>query len=77
MPKTPPVNLLSATNAPKVKEGNVKQQIPMKLSSLSSTKTTNSPLTSPPNSGSGPQMLPYKLSDRRVSSFVVFFCRGF
>lgn len=35
-PKTPPVNLVSATNAPKVNQTSIKQQLPLKLSSLSS-----------------------------------------
>ncbi|XP_037816199.1 rho guanine nucleotide exchange factor 18 [Lucilia sericata] len=40
--KTPPVNLLSATNAPKTQANVVKQKIPMKLSSLSSTTSNSS-----------------------------------
>ncbi|XP_055919237.1 rho guanine nucleotide exchange factor 18 isoform X4 [Eupeodes corollae] len=78
VPKTPPANLLSATNAPKVNPASVKQQIPMKLSSLSSTKSeksqqsTNSSnnITSPPNSsnnssGGITQMFPLKLADKK------------
>lgn len=34
--KTPPVNLVSATNAPKMNASTIKQQLPLKLSSLSS-----------------------------------------
>ncbi|XP_055839935.1 rho guanine nucleotide exchange factor 18 isoform X4 [Episyrphus balteatus] len=78
VPKTPPANLLSATNAPKVNPASVKQQIPMKLSSLSSTKSEKSPqstnssnnITSPPNSsnnssGGITQMFPLKLADKK------------
>lgn len=65
MPKAPPVNLLSATNAPKLKESSIKQQIPMKLSSLSSSKPNS--LTSPNSSSSGSisQMFPLKLADKK------------
>lgn len=38
--KTPPSNLLSATNAPKSSQTSVKQKIPMKLSSFSSASTS-------------------------------------
>ncbi|KAM7351151.1 rho guanine nucleotide exchange factor 18 cysts isoform 1-T4 [Cochliomyia hominivorax] len=40
--KTPPVNLLSATNAQKIQQNVLKQKIPMKLSSLSSTTSSSS-----------------------------------
>lgn len=79
--KNPPVNLLSATNAPKVQQ-NVKQKIPMKLSSLSSvTSTTGSSSTAAKidksnsfntnsasataASGGITQMFPLKLADKR------------
>ncbi|XP_068146744.1 rho guanine nucleotide exchange factor 18 [Drosophila tropicalis] len=39
--KTPPVNLLSATNAPKTNVTLVKQKLPMKLSSLSSASSSS------------------------------------
>ena len=45
--KTPPVNLLSATNAPKIQQNiMLKQKIPMKLSSLSSATSSSSINTS-------------------------------
>ncbi|XP_055379547.1 rho guanine nucleotide exchange factor 18 isoform X2 [Condylostylus longicornis] len=71
MSKAPPANLVSAKNAPKVNEANIKQQIPMKLSSLSSTKTDKAPnssnnITSPNNSsGVITQMFPLKLADKK------------
>ncbi|XP_075151297.1 rho guanine nucleotide exchange factor 18 cysts [Haematobia irritans] len=40
--KNPPVHLISATNAPKVQQSVVKQKLPMKLSSLSSSSSTSS-----------------------------------
>ncbi|XP_037044023.1 rho guanine nucleotide exchange factor 28 isoform X4 [Bradysia coprophila] len=73
MSKTPPANLLSATNAPKLNPASVKQQLPLKLSSLSSTKsektaTSNSSNTLPSpvaSSGGVIQMLPLKLADKK------------
>ncbi|XP_017050511.2 rho guanine nucleotide exchange factor 18 [Drosophila ficusphila] len=76
--KTPPVNLLSANNAPKANSTLVKQKLPMKLSSLSSSGSSSSrvdksasfnsaspaPYTS--SSGSVQQMFPLKLGDRRT-----------
>lgn len=50
--KTPPVNLLSATNAPKIQQNVVKQKIPMKLSSLSSNTNTSSSASSSTNTSS-------------------------
>ncbi|XP_055538774.1 rho guanine nucleotide exchange factor 18 isoform X3 [Wyeomyia smithii] len=77
--KAPPVNLVSATNAPKINASAIKQQLPLKLSSLSSTKpsSNNNSVTSP--SGSSPslmssgsvgvtQMFPLKLADKKISS---------
>ncbi|XP_053684029.1 rho guanine nucleotide exchange factor 18 [Sabethes cyaneus] len=77
--KAPPVNLVSATNAPKINASAIKQQLPLKLSSLSSTKSSpnNNSVTSP--SGSSPslmsgggagvtQMFPLKLADKKISS---------
>ncbi|XP_016961996.1 rho guanine nucleotide exchange factor 18 [Drosophila biarmipes] len=77
--KTPPVNLLSANNAPKANSTLVKQKLPMKLSSLSSSSSSSSrvdksasfnsaspaPYTS---SGSVQQMFPLKLADRRIAT---------
>ncbi|EDW03200.1 rho guanine nucleotide exchange factor 18 [Drosophila grimshawi] len=70
--KTPPVNLLSANNAPKANSTLVKQKLPMKLSSLSSgarvdksaSFTTSS---SPANIAGGgmQQMFPLKLADKQ------------
>ncbi|XP_049543344.1 rho guanine nucleotide exchange factor 18 isoform X3 [Anopheles darlingi] len=40
--KTPPANLVSATNASKINPNHIKQQLPLKLSSLSSTKQMSS-----------------------------------
>ncbi|KAI9576523.1 rho guanine nucleotide exchange factor 18 isoform X1 [Glossina fuscipes] len=45
--KAPPVNLLSAANAPKVQSNVVKQQIPIKLSSLSSVAVSSASSFSP------------------------------
>uniref|UniRef100_A0A1A9WU98 DH domain-containing protein n=1 Tax=Glossina brevipalpis TaxID=37001 RepID=A0A1A9WU98_9MUSC len=45
--KVPPVNLLSAANAPKVQSNVVKQQIPIKLSSLSSIAVNSANSFSP------------------------------
>ncbi|XP_059614872.1 rho guanine nucleotide exchange factor 18 isoform X2 [Phlebotomus argentipes] len=73
--KTHPVNLLSATNAQKGGQTSVKQQLPLKLSSVTSTKSSTerasvsgSALTSPPSSNSAnvTQMFPLKLADKRV-----------
>ncbi|XP_058836765.1 rho guanine nucleotide exchange factor 18 isoform X2 [Topomyia yanbarensis] len=77
--KAPPVNLVSVTNAPKVSASSIKQQLPLKLSSLSSTKpsSNNNSVTSP--SGSSPnlmssgsagvtQMFPLKLADKKIIS---------
>ncbi|XP_017108852.2 rho guanine nucleotide exchange factor 2 [Drosophila bipectinata] len=73
--KTPPVNLLSANNAPKANATLVKQKIPMKLSSLSSAGSSSSRVdksasfnsASPSvSSGSVQQMFPLKLADRRT-----------
>ncbi|XP_017015810.2 rho guanine nucleotide exchange factor 18 [Drosophila takahashii] len=81
--KTPPVNLLSANNAPKANATLVKQKLPMKLSSLSSTGNSsprvdksasfNSASPAPYNSsssssGSVQQMFPLKLADRRIAT---------
>ncbi|XP_063700825.1 rho guanine nucleotide exchange factor 18 isoform X4 [Culicoides brevitarsis] len=71
VPKTPPVNLISATNAPKVTPGQIpKQTIPLKLSSSSSTKSNSSgsasSILSPISAVS--QMLPYKLADNKKGS---------
>lgn len=81
--KAPPANLASATNAPKMNAAAIKQQLPLKLSSLSSTKPSpnNNSITSP--SGSSPslmnsagssggggvtQMFPLKLADKKINS---------
>ncbi|EAT34249.1 AAEL013487-PA [Aedes aegypti] len=81
--KAPPANLASATNAPKMNAASIKQQLPLKLSSLSSTKPSpnNNSITSP--SGSSPslmsstgsgggggvtQMFPLKLADKKINS---------
>ncbi|XP_055686266.1 rho guanine nucleotide exchange factor 18 isoform X2 [Lutzomyia longipalpis] len=73
--KTHPVTLLSATNAQKSGQTSVKQQLPLKLSSLTSTKSStertsmsSSALTSPPSSNSAnvTQMFPLKLADKKV-----------
>ncbi|XP_055700936.1 rho guanine nucleotide exchange factor 18 isoform X4 [Phlebotomus papatasi] len=73
--KTHPVTLLSATNAQKGGQTSVKQQLPLKLSSVSSTKSStektnvsSSALTSPPSSNSAnvTQMFPLKLADKKV-----------
>ncbi|XP_055603247.1 rho guanine nucleotide exchange factor 18 isoform X2 [Uranotaenia lowii] len=55
--KAPPANLVSATNAPKIGVSSIKQQLPLKLSSLSSSKpsSNNNTVTSPP-SGSSPSL---------------------
>nr|XP_040230125.2 rho guanine nucleotide exchange factor 18 isoform X3 [Anopheles coluzzii] len=79
--KTPPANLVSATNAAKINATNIKQQLPLKLSSLSSTKagSTACNMVMSPNSGnvaaaahgtnSGvTQMFPLKLADKKISS---------
>ncbi|KAH8334557.1 hypothetical protein KR059_011484 [Drosophila kikkawai] len=76
--KTPPVNLLSANNAPKANAALVKQKLPMKLSSLSSASSSsasrvdksasfNSTHSSPAASTIGcvQQIFPLKLADRR------------
>ncbi|XP_034669089.1 rho guanine nucleotide exchange factor 18 [Drosophila subobscura] len=77
--KTPPVNLLSANNAPKANSSLVKQKLPMKLSSLSSggnssassrvdksASFNNSSSASPaPSAGSVQQIFPLKLADKR------------
>lgn len=77
--KTPPEHLLSATNAPKVRQASIKQKIPMKLSSLSTTPNSSNN-TSHHNSNSAKvdksqsfhnssgiitQLLPLKLADKR------------
>ncbi|XP_039969580.1 rho guanine nucleotide exchange factor 18 [Bactrocera neohumeralis] len=79
--KNPPVNLLSATNAPKINPTCIKQKFPMKLSSLSTSTSLSSP-----NSGSSKidksasfnasvlqqagctQILPLKLADKRSTT---------
>lgn len=79
--KNPPVNLLSATNAPKINPTCIKQKFPMKLSSLSTSTSLSSP-----SSGSSKidksasfnasvlqqagctQILPLKLADKRSTS---------
>uniref|UniRef100_A0A182WIZ1 DH domain-containing protein n=1 Tax=Anopheles minimus TaxID=112268 RepID=A0A182WIZ1_9DIPT len=79
--KTPPANLVSATNAAKINATSIKQQLPLKLSSLSSTKqgSAGSNLVMSPNSsnpvlGSHPaatgvtQMFPLKLADKKITS---------
>lgn len=77
--KTPPVNLISANNAPKVNATLVKQKLPMKLSSLSSSGTSSSRVdksasfnsASPTpyiSAGSVQQMFPLKLADRRTAT---------
>uniref|UniRef100_A0A182U336 DH domain-containing protein n=1 Tax=Anopheles melas TaxID=34690 RepID=A0A182U336_9DIPT len=79
--KTPPANLVSATNAAKINATNIKQQLPLKLSSLSSTKagSTACNMVMSPNSGnvaaaahgtnSGvTQMFPLKLADKKITS---------
>ncbi|KAH8352364.1 hypothetical protein KR084_003584 [Drosophila pseudotakahashii] len=77
--KTPPVNLLSANNAPKANSTLIKQKLPMKLSSLSSTGSSsprvdksasfNSASPAPyTSSGSVQQMFPLKLADRRIAT---------
>lgn len=79
MSKNPPVNLLSATNAPKIQQNVVKQKLPMKLSSLSSSSVTtnsnssttkidksNSFTINNNSSGGVTQMFPLKLADKRV-----------
>ncbi|EDW27310.1 GL21097 [Drosophila persimilis] len=76
--KTPPVNLLSANNAPKANSGLVKQKLPMKLSSLSSAGSSrvdksasfnNSSSASPaPSAGSVQQIFPLKLADKRQAA---------
>ncbi|XP_062553171.1 uncharacterized protein LOC134218258 isoform X2 [Armigeres subalbatus] len=82
--KAPPANLVSATNAPKMNAAAIKQQLPLKLSSLSSTKpssSNNNSITSPSgsspslmnSSGSGgaggvTQMFPLKLADKKINA---------
>uniref|UniRef100_A0A182QXC4 DH domain-containing protein n=1 Tax=Anopheles farauti TaxID=69004 RepID=A0A182QXC4_9DIPT len=80
--KTPPANLVSATNAAKINATNIKQQLPLKLSSLSSTKPGSNPASSvmSPNSGNVgmgshaaggggvTQMFPLKLADKKIAS---------
>ncbi|XP_031637326.1 rho guanine nucleotide exchange factor 18 isoform X3 [Contarinia nasturtii] len=73
--KTPPVHLHSATNASKINQSNIKQQLPLKLSSNSNSSTkseksvsTNS-LASPPNIGVT-QLLPLKLADKKQSQVI-------
>ncbi|XP_049289616.1 rho guanine nucleotide exchange factor 18 isoform X2 [Anopheles funestus] len=79
--KTPPVNLVSATNAAKINATSIKQQLPLKLSSLSSTKQGSpaSNLVMSPNSSNAAmashaaatgvtQMFPLKLADKKISS---------
>ncbi|XP_050073416.1 rho guanine nucleotide exchange factor 18 isoform X1 [Anopheles maculipalpis] len=80
--KTPPANLVSATNAAKINATSIKQQLPLKLSSLSSTKPCSAAgnMVMSPNSsnaamgshtaGGGAsvtQMFPLKLADRKIS----------
>uniref|UniRef100_A0A182JQW3 DH domain-containing protein n=1 Tax=Anopheles christyi TaxID=43041 RepID=A0A182JQW3_9DIPT len=73
--KTPPANLVSATNAAKINATSIKQQLPLKLSSLSNTKAGSNAgnLAISPNSGSVAmantgvtQMFPLKLADKKV-----------
>ncbi|XP_058124282.1 rho guanine nucleotide exchange factor 18 isoform X2 [Anopheles coustani] len=78
--KTPPANLVSATNAAKINATSIKQQLPLKLSSLSSSKpasTQSNSVMSPNNGnlvhattgGAGvTQMFPLKLADKKISS---------
>uniref|UniRef100_A0AAG5DK59 DH domain-containing protein n=1 Tax=Anopheles atroparvus TaxID=41427 RepID=A0AAG5DK59_ANOAO len=79
--KTPPANLVSATNAAKINATSIKQQLPLKLSSLSSSKqgsTTSSSAMSPNNGNLGhaaasggagvTQMFPLKLADKKIAS---------
>ncbi|XP_058465262.1 rho guanine nucleotide exchange factor 18 isoform X3 [Malaya genurostris] len=77
--KAPPVNLVSATNAQKINVSSIKQQLPLKLSSLSSTKTSsnNNSVTSPGGSSSSlmssgsagvTQMFPLKLADKKINA---------
>ncbi|XP_030377338.1 rho guanine nucleotide exchange factor 18 [Scaptodrosophila lebanonensis] len=73
--KTPPVNLHSATNAPKANAATVKQKLPMKLSSLSSTTSSSATRidksasfnNSSPNVGVQ-QLFPLKLADKRQAA---------
>uniref|UniRef100_W8AWK2 Rho guanine nucleotide exchange factor 18 n=3 Tax=Ceratitis capitata TaxID=7213 RepID=W8AWK2_CERCA len=73
--KTPPVNLLSATNAPKINQTCIKQKFPMKLSSLSSNTSGSSKIDKSASfnatglqQNSCAQMLPLKLADKRFST---------
>ncbi|XP_053957715.1 rho guanine nucleotide exchange factor 18 [Anastrepha ludens] len=77
--KTPPVNLLSANNAPKINHTGIKQKIPMKLSSLSSSTSLGSSGSSKIDKSASfnasasqqmscTQMLPLKLADKRSST---------
>uniref|UniRef100_A0A0A1XDG3 Rho guanine nucleotide exchange factor 18 n=1 Tax=Zeugodacus cucurbitae TaxID=28588 RepID=A0A0A1XDG3_ZEUCU len=77
--KNPPVNLLSATNAPKTNQTCIKQKIPMKLSSLSSSTSLSSPGSSKIDKSASfnasalqqvgcTQMLPLKLADKRSTN---------
>ncbi|XP_070497316.1 rho guanine nucleotide exchange factor 18 isoform X4 [Chironomus tepperi] len=64
--KPPTANLASATNSPKIPTS-VKQQLPLKLSTLSNTKPTTNTLTSP---ASVTQMFPLKLADKKPTAIV-------
>lgn len=79
--KNPPVNLISATNAPKINQTCIKQKIPMKLSSLSTSTSLSSPIcgsskidksasfnASALQQGGCTQMLPLKLADKRSTN---------
>ncbi|XP_055632071.1 rho guanine nucleotide exchange factor 18 isoform X3 [Toxorhynchites rutilus septentrionalis] len=77
--KAPPANLVSATNAPKINASSIKQQLPLKLSSLSSTKSSsnNNTVTSPSGNNANMlssssagviQMFPLKLADKKINS---------
>ncbi|KAL1400826.1 hypothetical protein pipiens_007110, partial [Culex pipiens pipiens] len=55
--KTPPVNLVSATNAPKMNASTIKQQLPLKLSSLSSSSKSNNNSVTSPGGGSSPSLM--------------------
>lgn len=79
--KTPPANLVSATNAAKINATSIKQQLPLKLSSLSSTKPGSAAgiMAMSPNSSNSAmashaaggavvtQMFPLKLADKKIS----------
>ncbi|XP_067622138.1 rho guanine nucleotide exchange factor 18 [Eurosta solidaginis] len=78
--KSPPVNLLSAKNAPKINQVCIRQKIPMKLSSLSSTASASSISGSSKvdkstsfnasacQHGGCTQMIPLKLADKNSTT---------